>query len=507
MKTKYFFLIILISFKTVSQIGSVDTTFGQNGYALTSFGSSWIGSMQARSIFVQSNGKILVGGEVYNTATLTDFALCRYNEDGTPDFSFGNQGKLVLDYQSTGNILYSILQLSNGKILIGGSSGGNFVLCLFSENGILDTSVGNGTGIVTFNMSGNSSIIQMKETEEGKIIAAGLVSIGADYYATLSRFNASLSFDSAFASNGTYLSTFKAIGSSSVFDIMPDGKIIFGSTKFILGNFFDYALMKFSQDGTIDTSFGENGTRFINITNQNIADTLSDIKVQSDGKILLGGYTLLDTSNNVISIARMNPDGSLDTDFGTNGKTYFPNPLSNIFRLSVVSRADNKIVIGGELEISNNKDYKLLFLNSDGSIDTDFGSTGTVIIDYNGNDFFYQLAQQEDGKILATGRTGPATGTDFMTVRINVEDNLSLNDFEDVKIKAYPNPFTDKIYINLSKKPDEISIYNALGLKILSSTEYDNQQLTIDCSKIINRGMYLINLKFGNTTKTFKIVK
>lgn len=497
---------MLVTFKCVGQIGSVDTTFAENGYAVTSFGNPWPGSIQARSIFIQSNQKILVGGEVYrNTTSSADFALCRYDENGSLDTTFGNQGKLVFDYQSAHNIIYSTLQLSNGKILIGGSSGDNFVLCLLSENGVLDTSFGNGIGIVTLNMSG--TIVQMKESEGGKIIVAGVLVNGTDVYATLTRLNLDLSFDNTFASNGTYIAPFKTSGNSSRFDILPDGKIVFGSTKFQMGNFFDYAVMKLNQNGTIDNSFGENGTRLINITDQNIADTLSDLKVQSDGKILLCGYSLLNSSNNVISLARLNANGSLDPNFGISGKLYFPNSSSSVSNLSVLSRDNNKIVIGCELEIANNKDYKLLFLNSDGSIDTNFGSTGTTIIDYNGNDFFYQLAKQGDGKILATGRTGLAAGTDFMTVRINVENNLGTNNIKKMEVKAYPNPFIDKVYINLLEMPDEISIYNTLGIKIPTSMQFNNHQLIIDCSEIINKGVYTINLKFDGTIKSLKIIK
>jgi uncharacterized delta-60 repeat protein len=414
---------------------------------------------------------------------------------------------LVFDYQAEDNYFACVLQLSNGKILIGGNSSGNFVFSLLSESGIFDSLLGNNNAIeYDFPGNGSSGIFSIKEVENEKFVVAGVDVVGTNRYATLSRFNSDLTIDNSFASNGNYVTAFSSNGYSSGLEVLSDGKIVMGCTKFILGNFLDFAVLQFNADGTLDTNFGENGSIYINITGGNLADSFSDLSVQNDGKIILCGHTNIGNSTYVFSVARLNTNGSLDESFGIGGKATFPSGLSSDVAVSIISRASNKMVIGGQMQVANMQDYKLLFLNSDGSIDTNFGTTGSVIIDNSGNDFLHKLAQQSDGKILATGRTGPLTGTHFMTARINVEDNLGIQQLDEMKFKMFPNPTTNKVYIT-SQKPDSISITNILGANIVLPIEYSGEQLIIDFSGVTNNGIYLITIIVEGCKKSLKVVK
>jgi uncharacterized delta-60 repeat protein len=230
-------------------------------------------------------------------------------------------------------------------------------ICRLNPDGTLDT---------TFNYTQPSEPItgvgDMKLLSDGKIITR------ISSY-RIARINSNGSIDTSF-NIGTLNNFFYP--AEEVIAIQSDGKILVG------GNFATYtsagqtstkkAIVRLNSDGTIDNTFNQFGTGF---TANAETTRVENIKIQSDGKILLSGaffYIYNGTLLNNPGLIRLNPDGSLDTSF-------IRNTSINVSITHLELFSDGKIlfsnVFGG---YNGNNNRKLVRLNSDGSLDTTFNS-------------------------------------------------------------------------------------------------------------------------------------
>lgn len=139
----------------------------------------------------------------------------------------------------------------------------------------------------------------------------------------------------------------------------------------------------YAQDGTLDPSFGDGGKLITNINNDEKANGLI---IQSDGKIVVAGYTYTNTYGNDVVCIRYNSDGSLDQSFGFNGIATFDIQLgSDDKALAIDIQNDGKLILGGYSDNGSDKEALLMRLNSDGSLDTSFGDNGKILTGYSTN--------------------------------------------------------------------------------------------------------------------------
>ncbi|MBI3005695.1 MAG: calcium-binding protein, partial [Ignavibacteriales bacterium] len=202
---------------------------------------------------------------------------------------------------------------------------------------------------------------------DGKVVAAGY-SNTANLDFTLIRYNTDGSLDNSFDSDGV---TTTAIGTDDdiarALAIQSDGKILAAGEGRSSGNYF-FAVVRYNADGTLDTTFGTGGK----VTNDS-GNTAEAVLVQTDGKILVAGYT----DNSDFAVARYNSDGSLDTTFGINGLAVADIGNADI-ALSSVIQSDGKIVMAGYTRYASRDDFALVRFDSNGSLDNTFGSDGIV---------------------------------------------------------------------------------------------------------------------------------
>ncbi|MFN9539180.1 MAG: beta strand repeat-containing protein, partial [Planctomycetota bacterium] len=344
--------------------GSLDTSFGSGGVVTTPIGT---GTDSGRSITLQADGKILVGG-LSNNGSNDDFALIRYNVDGSLDTSFGTGGKVTTAVGTSTDQGRSVTVQPDGKILVGGYSlvGGveDFSLVRYNANGSLDTSFGTG----------------------GKLTTA--IGSGLDF------------------------------GTSVI--VQPDGKIVIGGYS-ITGN-YDFAMIRYDANGSLDTGFGTGGKVTTTIGSGN--DYSFGLKVQSDGKLVLAGLAGIGSTEDV-ALIRYNIDGSLDTSFGTGGKVTTAIGTGNDRAWNLAFQPDGKIVIGGYARIGSTDDMALVRYHANGSLDTSFGSGGKVTTAIGaGSEQAYDLFVQADGKIVVSGFARVGATDDFAVVRYNVDGSL-----------------------------------------------------------------------------------
>ena len=322
--------------------GTLDTTFGTGGKVTTSFGRSEDG---AYSGVIDGDGKIVVGGE--KGALDRDFALARYNTDGTLDTSFGENGKVTTKVRrgSVRESVRKLLLLSDGKLLAGGFSNNDPVIIRYNADGSVDNSFGSDGRIILTAFSNTESVSGLIELSDKKIIVGAL----ARGNIALLRLNANGTLDTTFGDQG--IVWWGGVVSQRLWALHE----LEGEKFVAVGNDGqDMLAVQFANDGTLDTTFGESGAIRIDA---GAADTAFGVDVQKDGKIVVAGHTHRPNDSNVfltgrLALARINTDGTLDDTFGSEGVLVAPVSEGPSAAFSLIVQPDGKIVAAGRA--SNN---------------------------------------------------------------------------------------------------------------------------------------------------------
>ena len=395
--------------------GSLDTSFDGDGKVVTPFGSS--SSDQAYAVVLQSDGKIVVVGNSGG-----DFALARYNPDGSLDTSFDGAGKVTTPIGSSGDYGYGVVLQPDGKIVVAGYSynGSNydFAVARYNANGSLDTSFG-GTGKVTTPIGsaddhGYSVAIQ----SDGKIVVAG----DSNYDFAVVRYNADGSLDTSFDGDGKVTTPIAFSDYAYSVVLQSDGKIVVAGDSYN-GSNWDFAVVRYNTSGSLDTSFNGSGKATSDFGSSN--DYGYGVALQADGKIVAAGYMWTGSTYD-IALARYNTNGSLDTSFDGDGKVVTPIGSGNDYSRSIVLQSDGKIVVAGYSYSGSNCDFAVVRYNANGSLDTSFDADGCVTTSFafSSSEYGYGVAVQSDGKIVLAGYSWNGSNYDFALVRYNAGGSL-----------------------------------------------------------------------------------
>ncbi len=402
--------------------GSLDTdNFGTGGKAIVDFGNQ----DYACTVAIQSTGKIVVGGYKWSGSYITynDFALARFTTAGDLDTSFGENGDgKVITNLGNDDYAYAIALQSDNKIILAGYSGGtntNCALARYTAEGVLDTTF-DGDGEKIFDISGHpDALYGLAIQSDGKILAAGYSNDGNDADFVLARLSGTNgALDATFGTNGV-TTTNIAGGSDQALSvaIQSDGKLV------VVGNAEngDFNIVRYNADGSLDATFDTDGIATTDFNNAE--DHATSVTIQSNGKIVVAGY-VYDGGDYDFALARYNTDGSLDTTFGTGGKVVTGLAGYDDFAYSMVILQNDAIVVAGNsYNSSGNSDFALARYDADGTHDEDdFGVGGFVLTDFGGYDDFAKAAAiQSDGKIVVAGGSSNGTHSEFVLARYNAD--------------------------------------------------------------------------------------
>jgi uncharacterized delta-60 repeat protein len=369
----------LQSIRLLAADGSYDTSWGSNGIELFDVGGGR--SADSAKFAAMPNGKFLLAGECMDTQHTYWLCAASLLANGDFDSTFGptSNGRVRLDTFPSfpTSVFGGVAALPDGRaVLVGYSAGGAIVAILKPDgtldtnDGTLDTNVGSHKGWFVFNFDSAitppvSSVTSVAVQPDGKIIVAGSAltndSGNADF--AVARLTSNLSgFDTSFGNGGVKIIGFDlGPGRADVpfaIALQPNGSIVLAGYAYKSDDLADGALVRLNSSGQIDTTFGSGGKVLQEWGNQT---TIIDIALTHDGRIALGGYTIIfDKSRPVFTANRLLNDGSQDPTFQP--------------------------------------------------CDGDFCRVGPAYLDFGGNDYANAMTVQSDGKILVAGITSGAIG-------------------------------------------------------------------------------------------------
>jgi uncharacterized delta-60 repeat protein len=364
-------LLLLLGFpaSALAAGGQLDSSFGGDGKVTTHFAAGSNG--EAAAVAIQDDGKIVTAGGSYIPDTsASQFALARYNSDGSLDSSFGGDGKVRTNF--------------------GGDS------------------------------DARASAVAIQA--DGKIVAVGISFVGDQRFA-LARYNSDGSLDPSFGGDGKVITHFAegSIDTAAAVAIQADGRIVAAGATFIPAGVSTsrFALARYDTDGTLDGSFGDDGK----VTSQFAGESYAlGVAIQADGKIVAAGTSIV--SHRRFALARYDTDGTLDGTFGGDGtgkiRTRFANG-SGDGALAVAIQSDQRILAVGSSRGASHVRFALARYDTDGTLDASFGEDGSGKIRTHfadgTDDGASAVAIQANGKIVAAGYSRGASHRRFALAR------------------------------------------------------------------------------------------
>jgi len=382
----------------------LDSGFGNGGRVVTDVSGRYD---EARALAIQPDGRIVAAG-VTGTGSNEDFALARYNTDGALDRTFGVGGTVITDVSRGSDAVWAVAIQSDGKIVAAGVASGDFALARYNADGTLDPHFGNG-GTITTDFGGDDKANALALQRDGQIVVAGVAG-GRDF--ALARYRADGTLDATFGTEGKVTTDFSDNADVAfALAIQPDGMIVVAGAT---GEFptAAFALARYNADGSLDAGFGAGGRVTIEFGRDARAHALA---IQSDGKIVTGGFVNNGSSSDG-ALTRHNADGTVDRAFGTAGRVVTDFGGRN-FGSALAIQSDGKFIVAGSDDFPPYYDFALARYEPDGTREVNSSRDGTVLTEFGGNSWINAVAVQLDGKIVAVGYARPSSSADFALVR------------------------------------------------------------------------------------------
>lgn len=338
---------------------------------------------------------------------------------GSTDGGATYQGWMTVDVTNASHDTgKEMVVLSDGKIMQAGYSDGKLALIRYNSDGTLDTTF-DGDGILQTNLGIVSTgwDVSIVEQADGKIVTVHMAA-GGQTDITVARFNSDGTLDTTFDGDGTKVFT---AGTSSTFPesvlIDADGKILISGYAYMGStNNYDWFVARLNTDGSLDTSFSGDGKAYYHTGSSGDRDEAFGMALQSDGKILLSGH--VDGAIRA-GVVRFNTDGSIDTSFGTSG-VFEINIGSSEFAYDILVQDDGKILFVG----AGSNDVFIVRLDATGALDTSFSGDGSLTDDLGGSDSGKQIGVQSDGKIIVSGTTNLNGVNEWFVKRYNADGTV-----------------------------------------------------------------------------------
>jgi len=496
MKAALFFF-LFIPFFHFGQDVALDNYFGIEGIAIEQ------NTTEINRSAILENGDILSAGyTIPDNSGAYHLTLSKHDSDGYLVPAFGNNGIIIheINYASQP---FDIKILNDGKILIAGfvylgptqSGPGTlqaFVTRCFADGSIDSSFATDGTFTLAVD---DSHFNDMFILPDNSILLSGNIYNGGILYKLDENGNP----DSNYGVNGMRALSeagFLFLNWDAV--LLEDGNLL--SVGFDFTNFDDTKMscMKIDLDGNLITDFADNG-RFLYDPYSGmpeITDFFSMVKVRSDGKILLAG------TSSQQKLLLLDETGEIDESFGNAGVVSHSYPCSD-----VVLQEDNKILIGGNVVVSDyNYGISITRLAENGDLDESFNYTGNYQLDISEeNDYLQEFQFMDSTHLLVSGSSRFYDNeASFMLARLDISQTLSAEELAANDFAIYPNPTENTLFIE-GVSPQNVRILNSLG-QLVAELPYDKES-GVSLEKL-SSGSYLVSFEDENgITFSWRFVK
>ncbi|MBV8782243.1 MAG: hypothetical protein JO353_12680, partial [Phycisphaerae bacterium] len=354
---------------SVSTAGAIDPVFGSKGIAAISIPNAEFTS--ALDMAIQQDGKIVVAGSVEYASGMQDFAIARFNSDGSPDATFGNDGVVVTDFSAPDAEASRIL-LQGSKVLVVGDANGNFALARYNSDGSLDNTFGNG-GTQTLDLgSDDDKAFGVAMESNGTIVVDGQ----SGGQMALVGFNSDGSLDAQFGNDGKAITDAPGFTASTDPTTDGTGNTLDGSGGVRVLNNGNLLVVTNEQEsdgsGRVDfVYFNPDGSMraFDRGADQNNAPNVVGFAFAGHGKVITFSSDGTDT------LQRYNANASLDATFGNGGTA-----TSTLdWGANGAIQTNGQIIVAGTASIGYEEGIAVARYNANGMIDTTFGTNGIVI--------------------------------------------------------------------------------------------------------------------------------
>jgi uncharacterized delta-60 repeat protein len=342
--------------------GQLDASFSGDGKRAVSFFSNLSSGDKARAVAIQPDGKIVMAGFANKSGTDDDFAIVRLKPDGSLDDSFSGDGRRLLAFnEGAGSDGANAVAIQpDGRIVLAGfstegSSGAEFAIARLKSNGQLDDSFsGDGKRLQGFNNGpGDDFASAIAIQPDGRLVIVGRSDQGTGIDFGIARFKPNGQPDDSFSGDGKQLQSFTNGPDDNAADdvaMQENGRIVVAgySDQGFPGSAHDFAIARFMPSGALDQGFSGDGKRLQSFDNGAGNDEGRGVAVQSNGRIVVGGYSnQAGAQGHVFAVARYTAGGALDQDFSGDGKRLINFGPASDQPFDLALQQDDRIVLAG----------------------------------------------------------------------------------------------------------------------------------------------------------------
>lgn len=363
--------------------GILDASFSGDGQVTSSIGSS---GDYIEAATIQPDGRIVVAGCTVKSETNSDFAVVRYSVDGSIDGSFSGDGIVTTSFGPFTDRARSVVFQADGKIVVAGSmvknaegTDSDFAVARYNAEGTLDKNFsGDGKATASLGLFTDhawSVIVQ----SDGKIVIAGSTDknlAGTDSDFALVRYNTDGTLDKSFSGDGKVTTSFGSLTDYAYsVALQPDGKIVMAGCTFESHTESDFAVARYNADGTLDTNFSGDGMVAMPVGSS--GGIAYHVTIQRDGKILAAGFAKNGSAWD-IALVRYDSSGALDMTFDGDGMVMTSVGITCHDGLGMAVQPDGKIVVTASVWNGNDNDFLVLRYSADGTLDAGFDPHDTL---------------------------------------------------------------------------------------------------------------------------------
>ena len=346
--------------------GVLDTSFGTDGKVVTAIGS---GPDNGQAVAIDSQDRVVVAGSSFIATNNRDFGVVRYTSAGVLDTSFSNDGKLTTAF-SGGTAMdhgYAVAVDSDNRIVVAGASGlapgGNdydFAVVRYNSDGSLDTNFGGNwpedDGKVTTDFgAGHDYGTAVVVDSQNRIIVAGQSDSGLDKDFAVVRYTADGSLDPSFSGDGVLRTDFdNSDDTGRAVAVDSQGRIVVAGYS-DNGSDNDFAVARYTSAGVLDTSFGTDG-KLTTAISAGDDDDAYGVAVDLDDRIIVTGHTWSGNSRD-FAVVRYTSAGVLDTSFGSGGIVTTAIGASDDYGRAVALDSQGRVVVAGYRVFGSNINF------------------------------------------------------------------------------------------------------------------------------------------------------